>query len=100
MLLRYILPKKSRVSKEKIHSDVLSDTLNIPPGNLSRLSSRVRTCMRVLLVLLVAVFTGPMSIAGDLSPKDLVARLYQAHRSKPDPPRRRPYLAVISTPRS
>ena len=38
-----------------------------------------------MLVLLVSVLTAAISIAGDLSPKDLVAQLYQAHRSKHDP---------------
>jgi len=38
-----------------------------------------------MLVLLVSVLTAAISIPGDLSPKDLVARLYQAHRSKHDP---------------
>ena len=41
--------------------------------------------MRSLLVLLVSVLTATISIAGDLSPKDLVAQFYQAHRSKHDP---------------
>lgn len=41
--------------------------------------------MRAMLVLLVTVLTAAISIAGDLSPKDLVAQLYQAHRSKHDP---------------
>src|SRR6476659_4195094 len=41
--------------------------------------------MRAMLVLLVTVLTPAISIAGDLSPKDLVAQLYQAHRSKHDP---------------
>ena len=41
--------------------------------------------MRATLVLLVSVLTAAISIAGDLSPKDLVAQLYQAHRSKHDP---------------
>lgn len=41
--------------------------------------------MRALPVLLVTVLTSTISIAGDLAPKDLVAQLYQAHRSKHDP---------------
>ena len=41
--------------------------------------------MRVLLVLLVTALAAAISIAGDLPPKDLVAQLYQAHRSKHDP---------------
>jgi len=41
--------------------------------------------MRAMLVLLVSVLTAAISIAGDLSPKDLVPQLYQAHRSKHDP---------------
>jgi hypothetical protein len=41
--------------------------------------------MRSLLVLLVGLLTATISSAGDLSPKDLVAQLYQAHRSKHDP---------------
>jgi len=41
--------------------------------------------MRALLVLLVTALAAAISIAGDLSPKDLVAQLYQAHRSKHDP---------------
>jgi hypothetical protein len=41
--------------------------------------------MRLLLVLLVGVLTAAISVAGDLLPKDLVAQLYQAHRSKHDP---------------
>jgi hypothetical protein len=40
---------------------------------------------RSLLLLLVGAFTVAVSIAGDLSPNDLVAQLYQAHRSKHDP---------------
>ena len=36
-------------------------------------------------MLLVTVVTAAISIAGDLSPNDLVAQLYQAHRSKHDP---------------
>lgn len=38
-----------------------------------------------MLVLLVTALTAAISIAGDLSPKDVVAQLYQAHRSKQDP---------------
>ena len=41
--------------------------------------------MRSLLVPLVSLLTAAISIAGDLSPKDLVTQLYQAHRSKHDP---------------
>jgi hypothetical protein len=41
--------------------------------------------MRAMLALLVTILTAAISIAGDLSPKDLVAQLYQAHRSKHDP---------------
>jgi len=41
--------------------------------------------MRPFLVLLVSVVMVAISVAGDLSPKDLVAQLYQAHRSKHDP---------------
>jgi hypothetical protein len=41
--------------------------------------------MRALLVLLVTVLAAAASVAGDLSPKDLVAQLYQAHKSKHDP---------------
>jgi len=41
--------------------------------------------MRPFLVLLISVLTPAISIAGDLAPKDLVAQLYQAHRSKHDP---------------
>ena len=41
--------------------------------------------MRAMLALLVTVLTAAISIAGDLSPKDLVSQLYQAHRSKHDP---------------
>ena len=41
--------------------------------------------MRSLLVLLVSLLTAAISSAGDLSPKDLVAQFYQAHRSKHDP---------------
>jgi hypothetical protein len=41
--------------------------------------------MRSLLVLLVGLLTATISSAGDLSPKDLIAQLYQAHRSKHDP---------------
>ena len=41
--------------------------------------------MRALLVLLLTALTAAISIAGDLSPKDLVAQFYQAHRSKHDP---------------
>ena len=38
-----------------------------------------------MLVLLLTLLAAAISIAGDLSPKDLVAQLYQAHRSKHDP---------------
>jgi hypothetical protein len=38
-----------------------------------------------MLVLLLTVVAAAVSIAGDLSPKDLVAQLYQAHSSKHDP---------------
>src|SRR5262249_18755794 len=48
-------------------------------------SSFVRTCMRTILVLFVTVFTATISRAADLSAKDLVAQLYQAHRSKHNP---------------
>ena len=41
--------------------------------------------MRAMLVLLLTALAAAISIAGDLSPKDLVAQLYQAHRSKHDP---------------
>jgi hypothetical protein len=41
--------------------------------------------MRAILVLLLTAFAAATSIAGDLSPKDLVAQLYQAHNSKHDP---------------
>jgi hypothetical protein len=41
--------------------------------------------MRALLVLLLTALAAAISIAGDLSPKDLVAQLYQAHASKHDP---------------
>ena len=41
--------------------------------------------MRAKLVLLLTALAAATSIAGDLSPKDLVAQLYQAHRSKHDP---------------
>jgi hypothetical protein len=41
--------------------------------------------MRSVLVLLVSVLTAAISAAADLSAKDLVAQLYQAHRSKHDP---------------
>lgn len=41
--------------------------------------------MRARLVLLLTVLTVAISVAGDLSPKDVVAQLYQAHRSKHDP---------------
>ena len=38
-----------------------------------------------MLVLLLTALAAAISIAGDLSSKDLVAQLYQAHRSKHDP---------------
>jgi hypothetical protein len=41
--------------------------------------------MRSVLVLLVSFLTAAISTAADLSAKDLVAQLYQAHRSKHDP---------------
>jgi hypothetical protein len=41
--------------------------------------------MRAMLVLLLTVVAAAISIAADLSPKDLVAQFYQAHRSKHDP---------------
>ena len=48
-------------------------------------SSLVRTCMRSAFVLLVTVLTAASSIAADVSAKNLVAQLYEAHRSKHDP---------------
>src|SRR5437588_7381897 len=48
-------------------------------------SSHIRTFMRFLLVLLVSFLTAAISSAADPSAKDLVAKLYQAHRSKHDP---------------
>ena len=56
--------------------------------------------MRSLLVLLVGLLTATISSAGDLSPKDLVAQLYQAHRSKHDPLDETALLDLISTLRS
>jgi hypothetical protein len=41
--------------------------------------------MRFVLVLLVSVLTGAILNAAEPSAKDLVAQLYQAHRSKHDP---------------
>jgi hypothetical protein len=41
--------------------------------------------MRCTLLLLVSLLTAAISSAADLSAKDLVAQLYQAHRSKHDP---------------
>ena len=41
--------------------------------------------MRSLLVLLATVFMAAIAAATDATPKDLVAQLYQAHRSKHDP---------------
>jgi hypothetical protein len=41
--------------------------------------------MRFALVLLVSVLTAAFSSAAEPSAKDLVAQLYQAHRSKHDP---------------
>jgi hypothetical protein len=41
--------------------------------------------MRVLLVLLIPVLATATPSPGELSPKDLFAQLYQAHRSKHDP---------------
>ena len=38
-----------------------------------------------MFVLLLTALAAATSIAGDFSPKDLVAQLYQAHRSKHDP---------------
>jgi hypothetical protein len=38
-----------------------------------------------MLVLLLTALAAVISTAGELSPKDLVAQLYQAHRSKHDP---------------
>ena len=38
-----------------------------------------------MLVLLLTALAAAISIAGDLSPKDVVTQLYQAHRSKHDP---------------
>ena len=48
-------------------------------------SSHIRTFMRFLLVLLVSFLTAAISSAADPSAKDLVAKLYQVHRSKHDP---------------
>jgi hypothetical protein len=41
--------------------------------------------MRSVLVLLVSLFTASILNAAELSAKDVVAQLYQAHRSKHDP---------------
>jgi len=41
--------------------------------------------MRYLLALLAIMLTTAIGAAADLTPKDLVAHLYQAHRSKHDP---------------
>jgi uncharacterized protein DUF3828 len=41
--------------------------------------------MRFLFVLLLSLLTAAISSAADLSAKDLVAQLYQAHGSKHDP---------------
>ena len=41
--------------------------------------------MRSVVVLLVSLLTAATSSAADLSAKDLVSQLYQAHRSKHDP---------------
>ena len=41
--------------------------------------------MRATLVLLLTTLAAATSIAGDLSPKDVVAQFYQAHGSKHDP---------------
>jgi hypothetical protein len=41
--------------------------------------------MRPGFVLLVTIATAASSIAAELSPKNIVAQLYQAHRSKHDP---------------
>jgi hypothetical protein len=41
--------------------------------------------MRAMLVLLLTALAAAVSLAGDPSPKDLVALLYQAHGSKHDP---------------
>jgi hypothetical protein len=38
-----------------------------------------------MLVVLLTAVAAAISIAGDLSPKDVVAQLYQAHNSKHDP---------------
>ncbi len=38
-----------------------------------------------MFVLLLTALAAAISIAGDLSPKDVVAQLYQAHNSKHDP---------------
>ena len=38
-----------------------------------------------MLVVLLTALAAAISIAGDLSPKDVVAQLYQAHNSKHDP---------------
>ena len=41
--------------------------------------------MRSVVVLLVSLLTAAIASAADLSAKDLVSQLYQAHRSKHDP---------------
>ena len=41
--------------------------------------------MRSLIVLLATVLIAPIAAATDATPKDLVAKLYQAHRSSHDP---------------
>ncbi len=41
--------------------------------------------MRSLLMLVVALCTAAIVAAADLSPKDVVAQFYRAHRSKHDP---------------
>jgi ABC-type transporter MlaC component len=49
--------------------------------------------MRSLLLLLLLAFTAVTAQAADPSPTDLVAQLYQAHRSRHDPLMETPLLA-------
>ena len=56
-----------------------------PDFRFTAACSRIKTCMRFLVMLLVSFLTAAILSAAELSAKDLVAQLYQAHRSKHDP---------------
>jgi hypothetical protein len=54
-------------------------------GGPSHIKPCMMRCLLVLLLIPLLAATTTLSSAADLSPKELVAQLYQAHRSKHDP---------------